>query len=71
MKPGEFYYSSIYDASSHLCACGCGHKCYLQIKEGEWNLSNKNGQLTITPSILQRFDCKSPYVITNSKAILF
>lgn len=68
MKQGKIYISKQYNGSSHLCLCGCGEECYLPIKKGEWSLTDNNGKITITPSILQRFDCKSHYIITNGKA---
>lgn len=68
MRPGIIYISLRYRASSHLCLCGCGHECYLQFKDGEWNLVDNGSKITITPSIQQRFECKSHYIITNGKA---
>lgn len=67
-EPGKLYYSPELQGSSHLCLCGCGVECWLPIKEGEWNLINNAGKATITPSILQRFECKSHYIITNGVA---
>lgn len=69
MEFGKIYYSPQFKGSSHLCLCGCGHKCYLPINEGEWSLSaNEKGDVSIYPSIQQRFECKSHYVIKNGKA---
>lgn len=68
MEFGILYYSFDFEASNHLCLCGCGHKCYLPIKSGEWDLFKNSGKVTITPSILQRFECKSHYIITKGIA---
>ncbi len=68
MEPNTIYYSQEFRGSKHLCLCGCGHDCFLPIKQGEWNLENNNGKVTITPSILQRFECKSHYIIKNGVA---
>lgn len=68
MEFGKLYYSKEFNGSNHLCLCGCGHQCYLPIKKDEWSLTNNNGKVTIHPSILQRFECKSHYIITNGKA---
>lgn len=65
---GKMYYSEDFKGASHLCLCGCGHECYLPIKQGEWSLTINNGKVSITPSILQRFECKSHYIITNGSA---
>lgn len=68
MEQGVIYVCREYHGSSHLCLCGCGVECYLPLKENEWTLTDNNGKITMTPSILQRFDCKSHYVITNGIA---
>lgn len=65
---GKLYYSEKYHGCSHLCLCGCGIECYLPIASTEWQLTINEGKPTITPSILQRFDCKSHYIITNGIA---
>jgi len=65
---GILYYSEKYETTSHLCLCGCGELCVLPIKHGEWDLLKNGGDLCITPSILQRFECKSHYIITNGIA---
>ena len=67
MMLGAFYYARNWDASNHLCPCGCGSQTPLPIKEGEWTITNENN-LTINPSIQHRHDCMSHYVITNGNA---
>jgi hypothetical protein len=68
MEQRKIYVSKEYNGSSHLCLCGCGVECYLPLKEGEWTLSDENGKVTIIPSILQRFECESHYIITKGIA---
>jgi len=68
MEFGKLYYSQDYQGSNHLCLCGCNHEVYLPIKNGEWMLNNDNNKLTVSPSILQRLECKSHYIITNGTA---
>jgi hypothetical protein len=67
MEQGKIYICEQYHGASHLCLCGCGVESYLRLGEGEWTITDNNGKITITPSILQRFDCKSHYVITNGE----
>lgn len=63
------YITEKYGGIGHLCLCGCGHKVWLPIQKGEWTLhKNENGTISLTPSILQRFECRSHYIITNNKA---
>lgn len=68
LELGKLYYSPDLNGSNHLCLCGCGVECYLPIKAGEWSLTINEDRFSITPSILQRFACKSHYIITNNKA---
>lgn len=68
MEFGKIYYSEKYAITNHLCLCGCGHQVPLPIKSNFWDLFKNSGKITITPSILQRFNCKSHYIITNGVA---
>lgn len=68
MEQGKIYISSEYETFTYLCLCGCGEECPLPTTEGEWSITDNDGRVTITPSILQRFACKSHYIITNGKA---
>lgn len=68
MEFGKLYYSKDFRGSNHLCLCGCGHHCFLPIKEGEWSIEVSSKGVTVTPSILQRFACKSHYIIKNGIA---
>jgi len=68
LMPRTIYICLKLNCCIHLCLCGCGHECFLPLGEGEWSLTDNNGKITIIPSILQRFNCKSHYIITNGKA---
>lgn len=72
LEQGVIYISEEFSCSKHLCFCGCGVECFLPIGEGEneWTFTENNDKLTITPSIKQRFACKSHYIVTDSKANL-
>jgi hypothetical protein len=69
---GKLYISEEYHGCSHLCLCGCGVECYLSLNYGHrtfgWDIVEKGGKISLTPSILQRFECKSHYIITNNVA---
>lgn len=66
---GKFYYSKEYNVAVHLCPCGCGMKVPIPIEASEWQIQVlPNGKFNVIPSLLQRFGCKSHYVITNSIA---
>lgn len=68
MQEGKFYYSKEYQTSNHLCVCGCGEQAPIPIKQGEWAISLDSKGFSVWPSILQRFDCKSHYIIKNGVA---
>lgn len=68
MEFGNLYYSKEYQVTNHLCACGCGEQVPLPVSEGGWTLIVENNKPTITPSILQRFECRTHYIVTNGIA---
>lgn len=66
---GKIYISKEYSGCMHLCLCGCGTQCYLPLKHGEWILTEHGSNtISISPSIQQRFECQSHYIITKNKA---
>lgn len=70
MEQGKIYINKTLKGTSHLCLCGCGVECYLNIKEIDgWNLIEEGENIiSITPSILQLFNCGSHYIITKNIA---
>ena len=68
MEFGKLYISLEYKSTSHLCLCGCGTECHLPINSNGWNFEDKEGKITMNPSILQRFKCRSHYIIKNGYA---
>jgi hypothetical protein len=68
MEQGKIYVSEKYHTSNHLCLCGCGEETVLPLNEDMWTFKNENGMVTMTPSILQRSECQSHYIITNGIA---
>jgi hypothetical protein len=69
LEENILYISKIYNGSTHLCLCGCGIECYLNLNiDAGWIMIESNDKITISPSILQRFECKSHYIITNNIA---
>lgn len=71
MKHGILYVSHKFSLAIHLCACGCGVKSVTPFNDAkEWKLSEKNGEVTLRPSI-GNFNGEKPYhahyYITNNK----
>jgi len=71
-EPGILYISRKYELAIHLCACGCGVETVTPIGEGEWTLKEKNGEITLRPSI-GNFIGEKPYhahyYITKNKIV--
>ncbi len=78
MEQGKLYFSQKYMQTNHLCFCGCGMQAPIPISSfngdssdgwvGEWTLEDKNGRVTMTPSLLHRHGCQSHYVIQKGNA---
>lgn len=71
MEEFKIYISKRYGVSCHRCLCGCGELTVLPFGEDKmgWNLTEKNGKITFTPSVGNfQISCKSHYIITNNKA---
>jgi len=62
---GILYVSLEFETAIHLCACGCGEKVVTPIRPGEWTLLVKDDKPTLSPSIGNRFACKSHYFIRD------
>jgi len=69
LEEGIFYFSEEHQVGVHSCLCGCKQEVVTPIKEGEWRLLMwEDTRFSITPSILNRFGCKSHYIITGGVA---
>ena len=71
MKECEVYISHRFRVAIHLCLCGCKIQTVMPFdkKERGWNLIEKNGKISFTPSVgNQQFPCGSHYIITNNIA---
>lgn len=70
MEQGKVYISLKYKVAIHICLCGtCGSKTVTPLGEKEWTLTDKEGKITLSPSIGNyQMPCKSHYIITNGKA---
>lgn len=63
LSEGKIYISKKFGVAIHLCACGCGGECITDLKpefEDGWTLTDKNGLVTISPSI-GNWRGQSPY----------
>ncbi len=78
MKYGEIYFSPEYATVGFLCPCGCGQEVSLPTKSQLWSdIKNapiwdcvyENGEITLSPSVLNRVGCKSHFFVRKNKVI--
>ncbi len=59
------------DSLAFKCPCGCNSDIYLNLLEDaepRWNfIITKNGNITISPSIWRKIDCRSHFFIRDGK----
>lgn len=68
LEPGNLYISKRFRTASHLCACGCGSRVVTPLKPTKWELTEKQGRVSLWPSIGRwQLPCKSHYYITDNK----
>ncbi len=68
LEQNTLYISRQYGTAIHLCACGCGAKTVTPLGDNDWKLIEKDGLVSLTPSIGNfQFPCKSHYYITDNK----
>ena len=63
-------------AALFLCPCGCGKEISIRVVRGKhdghpcWTYEiHEDGTLTLSPSILQRFDCKAHFFIRRGRVV--
>ena len=67
LESGVLYYSEKYGCANHLCACGCGHQAPIPVGDAadDWKITITDGEVTLSPSLLHRFECRSHYLVEN------
>lgn len=65
---GKLYVSKAYETTIHLCPCGCSKESVVPIYKGRWRMTEKDGLITIKPSILNTW-CGSHYWLNDNKII--
>jgi hypothetical protein len=77
---GKLYISRRFMCLNHKCLCGCGQDTSIPLKSinGDttngwklhgWDLTtDASGRVSLSPSLLHRFECQSHYIITKNKA---
>lgn len=63
-------------AALFLCPCGCGKEISIRVTSGDpdghpcWRYEMcEDGTITLSPSILQKFDCKAHFFIRGGKVV--
>ena len=60
LEEGKLYISEKFKLAIHLCACGCKVKTVTPLGNGEWNLTQNNDKVSLSPSI-GNFTGENPY----------
>lgn len=69
LEEGKLYISKRFNTAIHLCLCGCKNLTVTPLIQSGWQLTEKNGKISLSPSIGNySFECQSHYIITNNKA---
>jgi hypothetical protein len=70
IEQGVIYVSKKFKTATHLCCCGCGTKIVTPLRETEYRLREKDGQVSLSPSIGNwNHPCQSHYWIRNNDVI--
>jgi hypothetical protein len=70
LTEGILYISVTYGVCSHLCPCGCNYEVPIPFGDADyqWKLITEgDSTISLTPSLLNTFECKSHYYITKNK----
>lgn len=70
VEAGILYISLEYKTTIHSCACGCGEEIVLPISDRMWQMSERNGKVSLSPSIGSfSLPCQSHYHITANEVV--
>lgn len=71
LEHGVLYISEEYEASSHLCACGCGLEVFLPLNDPRgWMLAWEDDLPTLSPSIGNyQIPCRTHYFIQRGQVV--
>lgn len=70
LQEGRLYISMRFRTASHLCACGCGSRVVTPLKPAKWQLTQRRGLVSLSPSIGRwQLPCKSHYWIRENQVI--
>ena len=72
IEDGILYISKKFSTTFHNCPCGCGEVVVIPITisfADGWELFIENDHVSLHPSLLQRFACKSHYYIRKGKIV--
>lgn len=73
MEPGILYLAPQWETAVHLCPCGCGNKAVTPLGSIDgWTLTqdgNAGEVVSLHPSLLNSFDCRSHYWIRRNQVV--
>jgi Family of unknown function (DUF6527) len=70
MVDGTLYISKKFKTASHRCCCGCGTKIVTPLRETEYALTERGGQVSLRPSIGNwNHPCQSHYWVRDNQIV--
>ena len=70
LEDGVLYISKTFRTASHRCCCGCGTKIVTPLRETEYQLTEREGRISLDPSIGNwNHTCRSHYFIKNNRVV--
>ena len=70
LDDGVLYVSKKFRTACHSCCCGCGTKIVTPIRPTEYQLSERDGQVSLHPSVGNwNHACQSHYFIRDNQVL--
>lgn len=67
LDQGVLYISLKYRTATHMCCCGCGTKIVTPLTPTDWQLTEKDGRVSLWPSVGNwNHSCQSHYIINKN-----
>lgn len=70
LDDGVLYVSRRFRTACHSCCCGCGTKIVTPIRPTEYQLSERDGRVSLHPSVGNwNHPCQSHYIIRDNQVL--
>lgn len=70
VEAGVLYISRRFSTATHLCCCGCGREVVTPFNPAKWNIFERDGKVSLSPSIGNwSFPCRSHYIVSDNRIL--